>query len=158
MTGSGEHTDKPIDILLVEPNPGDTRLFTESFDEAKLTNTIHTVCDGETALEFLHRRGEYAGEPRPDLVLLEPQLPGKDGSDILSEMDDEPVLSDVPVVVLTSSDTGEEIVKSRGLEADHYVQKPVEPENFLEFVQEIEDFWLSIVQQSSPDGRDEPGQ
>ncbi|RQG96663.1 response regulator [Natrarchaeobius chitinivorans] len=151
MTREGEREDKPIDILLVEPNPGDTRLFTESFDDAKLTNNVHTVSDGDAALEFLHRRGEYTDESHPDLVLLEPQLPGKDGMDILSEMNDEPVLRDIPVVILTSSDVGEQIVKSHGLEADHYVQKPVEPEDFLEFVQEIEDFWLSIVQQPASD-------
>ncbi|THE63531.1 response regulator [Salinadaptatus halalkaliphilus] len=147
MTGTGDEHVNLIDILLIEPNPGDTRLFTESFAETQLTNSVYTVSDGDESLDFLYQRGEFADASQPDLILLEPQLPGTDGADILSRMNDEPVLSDIPVVVLTSSSVGEEIIKSHGLEADYYVQKPVEPEDFLEFVQEIEDLWLSIVQQ-----------
>ncbi|WP_254523683.1 response regulator [Natrinema caseinilyticum] len=141
----------PIDILLVEPNPGDTRLFTESFDEANLTNSIATVSDGDAALDFVHQRGDYEDATDPDLVLLEPQLPGKSGIEVLSELKNEPALRDLPVVILTSSDMGEEIVKSHGIDADHYSQKPVEPEDFIEFVQEIEEFWLTIVQGESTD-------
>ena len=138
---------EPIDILLVEPNPGDTRLFTEQFREAKLLNTIDAVTDGDAALEYVHQRGEYADEPKPDIVLLDPQLPGTDGMDVLSELKGEPSLADIPVVVLTSSATGEEIVKSHGLEADCYIRKPVEPEEFVEFVRSMEEFWLAIVRQ-----------
>ena len=146
MTSDGEQSNDPIDILLVEPNPGDSRLFKENFRDAKLLNTIHTVSDGESALEFLRQRGEYADEPRPDIVLLEPQLPGKSGIEVLSELKNEPTLEEIPVVALTSSDAGEEIVQSHGLEADTYIQKPIEPEDFVEFVQSIEDFWFAIVQ------------
>ena len=149
MASKGEEADSPIetiDILLVEPNPGDTRLFTENFAEAKFTNTIYTVPDGESALDFLHQRGEYAEKPRPDLVLLEPQLPDVSGMEILSELENEPVLNEIPVVILTSSKTGTEIVKSHSIEADHYLQKPIEPDEFVEFVHLIEDFWLALVQ------------
>lgn len=136
---------KTIDILLIEPNPGDTRLFEENFRDAKLMNAVHAVTDGETALEFVHQRGEYADAPQPDLILLEPQLPGQSGMDVLSELNDDRALSEIPVVVLTSSKAGEEIVKEHGLEADAYIQKPVETDEFIEFVQEIEEFWFAIV-------------
>ncbi|ELY65178.1 response regulator [Natrinema versiforme] len=146
MTTEDEQVDEPIDILLVEPNPGDSRLFEEKFTDAKLLNTIHTVSDGQSALDFVRQRNEYTDEPRPDIILLEPQLPGKSGIDVLSELKNEPTLDGIPVVVLTSSDAGEKIVQSHGLEADTYIQKPVEPEDFVEFVQSIEDFWFAIVQ------------
>ncbi|MFD1565410.1 response regulator [Haloarchaeobius amylolyticus] len=149
MTTDGEYSADPIDILLVEPNPGDSRLFEENFSDAKLLNTIHTVSDGESALEFVHQRGEYANEPRPDIVLLEPQLPGKRGMDVLSELKNEPSLDEIPVVVLTSSDAGAEIVRSHGLEADAYMRKPIEPEEFVEFVRSVEEFWFAIVQKQS---------
>lgn len=135
----------PIEILLVEPNPGDTRLFTEQFEDAKILNTLNMVTDGESALDYVHRRGDYADATRPDLILLELQLPGKSGIEVMSELEDDPEVRDIPVVVLTSSDLGEEMVKSHGLEADTYIQKPVEPNEFVEFVQSVENFWLSIV-------------
>ena len=137
-----------VNILLVEPNPGDTRLFTESFKDAKLKNHLYTVSDADAALDFIYQRGEHADDPRPDLILLEPKLPGKSGTDVLSELDNEPALSDIPVVVLTSSEVGEGIVKSNGVDADHYVQKPIEPEDFIEFVQEIEDLWLALIRET----------
>ena len=140
-----------IDILLIEPNPGDTRLFEENFRDAKLANAIHTVADGESALDFLSQRGEYEDAPRPDLILLEPQLPGTSGMEVLSELNDEPALNEIPVVVLTSSESGEAIVKSHGLEADAYIRKPVEPDEFIEFVQEVEDFWFAIVKTETDD-------
>lgn len=151
MTAEDVRRDEPIEMLLVEPSPGDTRLFTESFRDGKLANDLHAVPDGETALDFLHQRGAYSEESRPDLVLLEPRLPGKSGRDVLSELKNEPALSDIPVVVLTSSDVGEEIVSSHGLDADHFLRKPVEPDDFIEFVRSVEDFWLAIVRRSSPD-------
>ncbi|RZH69009.1 response regulator [Natrinema altunense] len=149
MPTETERTGEQIDILLVEPNPGDSRLFEEQFTDAKLLNTIHIVSDGDSALDFLHQRNEYADEPCPDIVLLEPQLPGKSGIDVLSELKNDPVLAEIPVIVLTSSDAGEKIVQSHGLEADTYMQKPVEPEDFVEFVRSIEEFWFAIVQTSS---------
>ena len=149
MVTNGEQPSDPIDILLVEPSPGDSRLFEETFRGAKLLNTIHTVSDGESALDFIHQCGEYATEPRPDIVLLEPQLPGKSGIDVLSELKDEPPLEEIPVVVLTSSDAGAEIVQSHGLEADTYMRKPIEPDEFVEFVKSVEEFWITIVQKQS---------
>ncbi|RQH01319.1 response regulator [Natrarchaeobius oligotrophus] len=154
MTTEGERSDAtvdPIDILLIEPNPGDTRLFTEKFADAKLTNAVHTVVDGETALDFLHQRDEYADRSCPDLIVLEPKLPGIDGVELLSKLEGEPALNEITVIVLTSSEAGEEIVKSHGLEADHYLRKPVEPDEFLEFVQQVEEFWLAIVEQPAGD-------
>lgn len=149
MTADDDRTDERVELLLIEPNSGDTRLFTESFREGKLANNLHTVPDGEMALDFVHQRGAYSDQPRPDLVLLEPRLPGKSGMDVLSELRNEPAISDVPVVVLTSSGIGEEIVRSHGLDADHYLQKPVEPDDFIQFVQSVEDFWLTIVQRKT---------
>ena len=151
MTTVDEQAGDRIELLLVEPSPGDTRLFTESFREGKLANTLHTVSDGESAIDFIRQRGEYADKPRPDFVLLEPELPDRSSTDVLSELKDEPALSDIPVVVLTSSAVGEEIVRSHGLDADHYIQKPVEPGEFIEFTQSIEDFWLAIIQQPPAD-------
>lgn len=148
--GSGEGLGEAVDILLVEPNPGDTRLFTENFRDAKLLNTVHAVSDGESALEFLRQRGEYDDAPSPDIVLLEPQLPGTTGMEVLAELNGEPALAEIPVIVLTSSTVGEEIVRSHGLEADAYVRKPVETDEFIELVQEIEEFWFAIVK-ADPD-------
>ncbi|ELZ04525.1 response regulator [Natrialba aegyptia] len=149
MTPDGEEVGDQITILLIEPNPGDTRLFTESFKDAKLKNKLYTISDGDAALDFINQRGEYAAEPRPDLILLEPKLPGKSGMDVLSELNNEPALREIPVVALMSSEIGEDIIKSHGFDADQYVQKPVEAEDFVNFVQEIEDLWFAIVQEPS---------
>lgn len=149
MASDDEQEDTLVTILLVEPNPGDTRLFTESFKDAKLKNTLYTVADADAALDFVNQRGEYADEPRPDLVLLEPKLPGRSGVDVLSELKNEPALCEIPVIVLTSSEAEEEIAKSKGLDADHFAQKPVEPEDYVEFVQEIEGFWMALIQEES---------
>ncbi|ADB59422.1 response regulator receiver protein [Haloterrigena turkmenica DSM 5511] len=140
-----------IDILLVEPNPGDTRLFEENFRDAKLMNAVHAVTDGKEALDFLHQRGAYGDAPQPDLILLEPQLPGTSGMEVLSELKNEPPLDEIRVIVLTSSEMGEEIVRSHGLEADEYIRKPVETEEFIDFVREVEDFWFAIVKNESDD-------
>jgi len=147
MPVDDEQPGEPIDILLVEPSPGDTRLFTESFRDGKLANCLHTVSDGEAAIDFVRQRGEFADAPRPSLVLLEPQLPKTNGADVLSELKDEPALSDIPVTVLTSSAVGEEIARSHGIEADHYIRKPIEPDEFIAFVQSVEEFWLAIIEQ-----------
>lgn len=151
MTSADERTDKRIEILLVEPNPGDTRLVTESFREGKLANDLYVVTDGDEALDFVRQRGEYADEPRPDLLLVETQLPGTSSAELLSELDDDPALSGITVVALTSSDAGEEILRSQGLDADHYARKPIGPDDFVEFVRSIEEFWLAIVKQPPAD-------
>lgn len=149
MAPNDKQEDELVNILLVEPNPGDTRLFTESFKDAKLKNSLYTLSDADAALDFVNQRGEYADGPRPDLILLEPKLPGDKGMNVLSELNNEPTLREIPVVVLTSSQVGEDIVKSHGLDADHYVRKPVEPEDFVTFVQEIEELWIGLIQQKS---------
>jgi CheY-like chemotaxis protein len=149
MSTDEEQPAEPIDILLVEPNPGDSRLFEENFRDGKLVNTVDIVADGEAALDFVHQRNEYADETRPDIVLLEPQLPGKSGIEVLSELKNDPVLGEIPVIVLTSSDAGEKIVQSHGIEADTYMQKPLEPGDFVDFVRSIEKFWVAIVQKST---------
>jgi CheY-like chemotaxis protein len=146
---SGDAESEVIDILLIEPNPGDVRLFEEKFRQGKIFNSINSVSTGEAALEFVNQRGDYKEAPSPDIILLDPQLPGKSGIEVLSELRNEPELSEVPVIVLTSSELGEEIVKSRGLDADEYIKKPVEVEEFVAFVQEVEGFWLAIVQNNS---------
>ncbi|MXV61759.1 response regulator [Natronorubrum sp. JWXQ-INN-674] len=148
---SDDDMGEAIDILLVEPNPGDTRLFEENFREAKLTNAIHAVTDGESALDFVYQRGEYEAAPQPDLILLEPQLPGTSGMDVLSELKNEPPLREIPVIILSSSEAGEDIVKSHSIEADEYIRKPVETEEFIDFVQDIEDFWFAIVKNEDGD-------
>lgn len=146
MGAECERLFEPIDILLVEPNSGDARLFTENFKEAKLTNEFHSVGNGDAALDFVHQRGEYDDAPRPDLVLLEPELPGTSGRDVLKTLRNEPALDGITVVVLTGSEAEEAIARSQGIKADHYVQKPVDPDDFIDFVDEIENFWLTIVQ------------
>ncbi|RKD85236.1 response regulator [Halopiger aswanensis] len=152
MASADEQLGEPIDILLVEPNRGDTRLFEENFRNAKVLNTIHSVTDGESALDYVHQRGEYADKPCPDIILLEPQLPGKSGREVLQELKNDPELSDIPVVVLTGSDAEKEIVQSHGLDADTYIKKPIKPEDFVDFVQEVEEFWFAIVQQAPEQG------
>lgn len=144
-----EPLEGTVDILLVEPNPGDTRLFTEKFRDAKLMNAIYAVTDGESALDFVHQRGDFSEASRPDVVLLDPQLPGKGGEEVLRELNDDPVLSEIPVILLTSSEAEEQIVRSYGLDVDTFITKPVEPEEFVAFVRTVEDFWLAIVQQEA---------
>jgi CheY-like chemotaxis protein len=145
----GDSEPEMIDILLIEPNHGDVRLFEEKFRQGKIFNSVNTVPTGEAALEFVSQRGEYKEAPSPDVILLDPQLPGKSGIEVLSVLRDEPELCEIPVIVLTSSELGEEIVKSHGLDADEYIKKPVEVEEFVAFIQEVEDFWLAIVQSDS---------
>lgn len=107
------------------------------------------MSSGTDALEFIHQRGKYEDKPRPDIILLDPELPGKRGEEVVSEVKNEPDVSEIPIVALTSSTAGEEILRSRGLNADCYLQKPVEPDEFVDFVQSVEDFWLAIVRESS---------
>ncbi|GAB7017823.1 response regulator [Halostagnicola bangensis] len=155
MTPAGETSDdcgEIIDLLLIEPNHGDVRLFEENFKEGKIFNSIHAVSDGEEALAFINQRGEYEEAPQPDIILLEPQLPGKSGMEVLSELKNTPKVTDIPIVVLTSSELGKDIVKSHDLEADEYIRKPVGAEDFIEFVQEVENFWLAVVRNNGNSG------
>ena len=135
----------PVEILLIEDNPGDVRLTKEALKDAKVRNNLHVVSDGVAALAFLHHEGDYAQVPRPDVILLDLNLPKKDGREVLAEIKTDPYLKRVPVVVLTSSGAEEDIVKSYGLHANCYIRKPLGLDQFIEVVRSIEGFWLAIV-------------
>jgi len=136
---------RPIEILMVEDNPGDVRLTIEALKEGKVRNNLTTVEDGEAAMKFLRRQGPYSKVPRPDLVLLDLNLPKKNGREVLAEIKDDPDLKRIPVVILTVSEAEQDIIKSYNLHANCYITKPVNLEQFIKVVRSIEDFWLSIV-------------
>lgn len=136
---------KPVEILLVEDNPGDIRLIEENLKEFKVGNNLHVVKDGEEAMAFLLKKGKYREAPRPDLVLLDLNLPKKDGREVLEEIRADKDLSTLPVVILTSSKAEEDIAKAYKLHANCYITKPVGLAQFVRIVKTIEDFWLSIV-------------
>ncbi len=136
---------RPIEILMVEDNPGDVRLTVEALKEGKVRNNFHTVEDGVEALAFLRREGRYAEAPRPDLVLLDLNLPKMNGREVLAEIKEDPELRRIPVVILTVSQAEQDIVKSYNLHANCYITKPVDLDQFLEVVKSIENFWLTIV-------------
>lgn len=135
----------PIDILLVEDNPGDVDLAREALGMGKLHNTLHVVQDGMAAMDFLHKTGKYAASPRPDLIILDLNLPKKDGRQVLAEIKADEGLKRIPVVILTTSSAEEDIIKSYNLHANCYITKPIDLKQFLHVVQSIEQFWLSIV-------------
>lgn len=135
----------PIRILLVEDNPGDVRLTREALRDAKMVNELHVASDGVEALAFLRREPPYTTAPRPDLILLDLNLPRVDGREVLSAIKSSPELRTIPVVVLTSSGAEEDVARSYDLHANCYVRKPVELQSFLHVVQTIDDFWLSVV-------------
>ncbi|THB75265.1 MAG: response regulator [Desulfobulbaceae bacterium] len=136
---------KPIDILLVEDNPGDAELAKEALEESKVNNNLHIVGDGEQAMDFLYMRGPFQDKPRPDLILLDLNLPRKDGREVLAEIKNDANLKRIPVVILTSSKAEEDIVKTYDLHANCYISKPLNFDRFVEVVKSIESFWLSIV-------------
>lgn len=134
-----------IEILLVEDNPGDVRLMRELLAEVKVRNNLHVASDGVEAMDFLQRRNRHAQAVRPDLILLDLNLPRKGGLEVLKEIKGDENLKRIPVVVLTISQSDEDIVKSYNLYANCYVAKPVDVQQFLNVVKSIEDFWLTIV-------------
>lgn len=136
---------RAVEILLVEDNPGDIRLTTEVLKDAKLYNNINIAKDGVEALGFLYRRGDYSDAVRPDLILLDLNLPRKDGREVLEEIKTDPALKNIPVVVLTTSSAEQDILKSYSLHANCYITKPVDLEQFSRIVASIEEFWFSIV-------------
>jgi CheY-like chemotaxis protein len=136
---------QPIEILLVEDNPGDVRLTQEAFKEGKVNNSLNVAGDGVEALAFLRQEGKYANVPRPDVILLDLNLPKKDGREVLAEIKDDPDLRRIPVVVLTTSQAEQDILKSYNLHANCYITKPVDLERFITVVKSIETFWLSVV-------------
>jgi len=146
---------KTAEILLIEDNLGDVRLIKEAFKEGKIINHMSVVEDGEAAMAFLRREGPYAGAVRPDLILLDLNLPKKDGREVLAEIKADEDLKRIPVVILTTSQAEEDILRTYDLHANCYVTKPVDLEQFLAVVRSIEDYWLAIVRlpPDGPDGR-----
>jgi CheY-like chemotaxis protein len=135
----------PVEILLVEDNPGDVRLTKEALKEGKVYNNLHWAKDGVEALEFLRQQGKHAGAPRPDIILLDLNLPKKDGREVLAVIKTDSELKHIPVVVLTTSKAEEDVLKSYALHANCYVTKPVDLEKFIQVVQSIDRFWLTVV-------------
>jgi CheY-like chemotaxis protein len=135
----------PIEILLVEDNPGDSRLAQEALKDSKLWNNLHITADGVEAMDFLHKTGKYSTAPRPDLIILDLNLPKKDGREVLAEIKNDDELKRIPVVILTISQAEEDIIKSYNLHANCYVTKPLDLDQFMKVVKSIEDFWLTIV-------------
>ncbi len=138
-------TGKPIVILLVEDNPGDVRLTIESLKESKVPNKVHTVEDGAEAVAFLRRQGKYADVVRPNLILLDLNLPKKNGREVLAEIKADEDLKRIPVLILTISRAEEDVLKSYNLHANCYLIKPVDLDQFLALVRSIEEFWLNTV-------------
>lgn len=136
---------RPIEILLVEDSPGDVRLAIEAMKEAKVRNTLSVAEDGVLAMDFLAKRGKYKDAPRPDLILLDLNLPRKDGREVLQEIKADPNFRRIPVVVLTTSRAEEDVLRAYDLHANCYITKPVDFAQFMDVVKSIEDFWLTVV-------------
>ena len=135
----------PIEILLVEDSPGDVRLTVEALRDGKVLNNLSVATDGVEALAFLRREGLHADAPRPDLILLDLNMPKKDGREVLAEIKSDDQLRRIPVVILTTSEAEQDIVKSYDLHANCYITKPVDFDQFIAVVQSVEDFWLTMV-------------
>ena len=142
-------TGKPVEVLLVEDNPGDARLTEKAFEQGNIINNLHIVEDGVEAMSFLNQTDGYEDAARPDLVLLDLNMPRKDGWDVLEEMREDADLRRIPVIVLTSSEAEEDIVKSYDLNANAYLTKPVDFDGFMNVVRSFEEFWLSLVKMPS---------
>jgi CheY-like chemotaxis protein len=140
----------PIQVLLVDDNPGDVRLTLEAFKDAKVHLEMHVAWDGVEAMDFLLRAGRWENAPRPDLVLLDLNLPRKDGREVLAEIKDHPLLKLIPVVILTTSAADADIERSYLLHANCYISKPVDLDGFLTVVRSIDEFWLSVVKLPPP--------
>ncbi len=141
---------RPIEILLVEDNAGDIRLTQEALKEGKIRLNLSVARDGMEALNFVRREGKYAGAARPDLVLLDLNLPKKDGREVLHEIKDDPYLKQIPVVILTTSESNDDILTTYGFHANCYITKPVDMDQFIKVVKVVEEFWFTIVK--LPDG------
>jgi two-component system, chemotaxis family, response regulator Rcp1 len=148
---SDDTRGRPIEILLVEDNPGDVRLTIEALKEGKVSNRLSVARDGVEALSFLRRQGPHANAARPDLILLDLNLPKKDGREVLAEIKEDSRLRRIPVVVLTTSKAEEDILRTYDLHANCYITKPVDLEQFISVVRSIDDFWLSVVRLPSMD-------
>jgi len=137
--------NRPVEILLVEDNPGDERLTREALKEGKVYSNLHWVKDGVEAMEFLRREGKYSDVPRPDIILLDLNLPKKDGREVLQDIKNDDALKRIPVVVLTTSKAEEDVLRTYNLHANCYVTKPVDLEKFIVVVKSIDVFWLTVV-------------
>ncbi len=134
-----------VDVLLVEDDPGDILMTREAFQHYKIRNQLHVVTDGEQALDYLHQTGDYAGAPRPGLVLLDLNLPRRDGLEVLADLKQDPVLRVIPVVILTTSQAEEDILRSYSLHANAYISKPVDFERFMDVIRQIDNFFITVV-------------
>jgi CheY-like chemotaxis protein len=141
-----EKAGRPIEILLAEDSAADVRLTREAFDDAKVLNNLNVVGDGVEAMAYLRREGKYSNATRPDLVLLDLNMPRKDGREVLAEVKGDPDLKRIPVVILTVSNSEEDVLKSYNLHANCFISKPVNLAQFLKVVASIESFWLTIVE------------
>jgi CheY-like chemotaxis protein len=135
-----------VDVLLVEDDPGDVLMTREAFEYYKIRNQLHVVTDGEQALQFLHKTGDYASAPRPGLILLDLNLPRRDGLEVLAELKQDPGLRVIPVVILTTSQSDEDILRSYALHANAYVSKPVDFERFMDVIRQIDNFFVTVVE------------
>lgn len=142
---SSQMVGRPIEMLVVEDNPGDVWLIVEAFKQNKVSNKLHVVEDGVEALAFLRREDKYAGAPRPDIILLDLNLPKKDGREVLVEIKADKNLRRIPVVILTTSKAEEDIFKAYDLNANCYITKPIDLDHFIRVVKSIKEFWLTIV-------------
>jgi CheY-like chemotaxis protein len=145
MSESAENRSGAIEVLLVEDSPGDVRLTREALKDAKVHISLHVATDGIDAMAYLERAGTYVNAPRPDLILLDLNLPKKDGREVLKEIKESPNLRSIPVVILTTSSSDADVLQSYYLHANCYISKPVDLDGFLKVVQSIDDFWLSVV-------------
>jgi len=136
---------RPVEILLVEDSSADILITREAFEQARILNTMHVAEDGVQAMQFLHKEGEYGASPDPDLILLDLNLPRKNGLEVLAEIKADPKLKTIPVAILTTSSAEQDIIESYGLHANCYIVKPVQFENFVEAIQQINRFWFTIV-------------
>jgi CheY-like chemotaxis protein len=146
MTAMSDDADyQVVDVLLVEDDAGDVLMTREAFEHYKIRNTLHVVTDGEQALQFVRQQREFAGAPRPGLIMLDLNLPRRDGLEVLAELKADPQLRLIPVVILTTSQAEEDIIRSYALHANAYVSKPVDFERFIEVIQQIDSFFITVV-------------
>lgn len=138
---------RPVEFLLIEDDPDDVWETQQTLNEGKITNNLHVASDGEQAMAFLRREGKYAAAPRPDLILLDLNLPKVDGREVLAEIQADPLLRDIPVVVLTTSRAEEDIIRARDLNCHSYISKPVRVDHIVMLVRSLEEFWVTIVRQ-----------
>ncbi len=151
MTSSDPFESRAVEILLIEANHGDVRLMKELFADAGITNEIHVVYDSDEALDFIHQNGEYTDAPVPDIILLDFKLPGRKSTDVLATLNDQPELASVPVIGMTGSTAEANIAQSSGINANTYIQKPLNPDEFLDAVRNLGGYGITIVRKSSRD-------